>query len=107
MRWDQLYADQVAEGFAPKAWVDHVSHLALGLTAEAGEVADLVKKSQYPGGTLDVESLRLELGDALWYLTALARQQGWSLADIAIANVDKLQARRGKPYNGARVAAAT
>jgi NTP pyrophosphatase (non-canonical NTP hydrolase) len=99
-RWDDLYREQVREGFKPKAGVNALSHLALGLTGESGEVADLVKKSQYHNGTLDEAALIHELGDALWYLTALADYFGYSLGDIALANVNKLAKRRGAPYDG-------
>lgn len=81
---------------APGEEVSHEMHLAvmaLGLTGEAGEVADMIKKSLGHGHGYDVDELRKELGDVLWYLTALAEHCGIDLEWIAKANVEKLQKR--------------
>jgi NTP pyrophosphatase (non-canonical NTP hydrolase) len=107
MRWDEEYTRQVREGFDPNPSADPLSHCALGLAGESGEVADLIKKSQYRNGSLDETRLVEELGDALWYLTAIADLFGWSLAEIATANAGKLQARRGKPYDSYAIQALT
>lgn len=53
-----------------------ISAYALGLAGEAGEVVDLLKKSWGHGHPLDVEKLKKELGDCLWYVVALALQFG-------------------------------
>lgn len=92
------YQRQVRAGLSIEHGVDATSHCALGLSAEAGEVADLVKKSQYNGGSLHLGNLLLELGDTLWYVTALADRFGWTLEDLIVANVQKLEKRRGAPY---------
>lgn len=98
-RWDHAYAFQVRRGLNIDGGVDPLSHCGLGLAGESGEVADLIKKSQYKGGKLDLAHLLEELGDALWYLTAIAEMHGWSLADLAIENTRKLQERRGGHYD--------
>jgi NTP pyrophosphatase (non-canonical NTP hydrolase) len=66
---------------------------ALGLAGEAGEVCDLLKKHWGHGHVLQYAKLRKELGDVLWYVTALGLQFGLSLQEIAEANVAKLSAR--------------
>jgi NTP pyrophosphatase (non-canonical NTP hydrolase) len=70
-----------------------VTYTALGLTGESGEVAEIVKKAFYHGHPLDREALHNELGDVLWYLAVMADGLGFSLGDIAHANVAKLCAR--------------
>jgi NTP pyrophosphatase (non-canonical NTP hydrolase) len=66
---------------------------ALGLSGEAGEVADLVKKHIGHGHDLDVNKLKLELGDVLWYIAGLAHVLGLTLSEVAEANVAKLKRR--------------
>lgn len=67
--------------------------LALGLTGEAGEVADLVKKHIGHGHDLPFDKVREELGDALWYITDLAAKLGFSLEEVASGNAAKLRRR--------------
>ncbi len=66
---------------------------AMGLAGEAGEVCDLVKKWQHHRAPRDVEKLRKELGDVLWYLAHACNVMGFDLGDIAAQNVAKLRAR--------------
>jgi NTP pyrophosphatase (non-canonical NTP hydrolase) len=78
-----------------------LSYCAMGLNEEAGEAAGKVKKSlRDDGGILTPErkeALKKELGDVLWYVTALAREAGFSLREIAEGNIEKLfdRAKRG------------
>lgn len=76
----------------------NLAYPALGLTGEAGEVADKVKKLiRDANGTVSDEardSLAKELGDVLWYVSALASELGLQLSDVAQANYDKLRARQ-------------
>lgn len=88
------YRRQVRNGLRIDSGVNPIAHVALGLTGEAGEVADLVKKSQYAGGKpVDRDNLLLELGDLLWYLQAMADLFGFSLEELALANIAKLEER--------------
>jgi len=74
----------------------------LGLTGEAGEVAEKIKKVlRDKNGLIDKNArreLKKELGDVLWYLANLATEIGLSLEEIARANLKKLASRkkRGK-----------
>lgn len=70
----------------------HAGH-ALGLAGEAGEVCDMVKKALYHQVPYNLEDMKKELGDCLWYLTALASDHGFKLSDVAQANVEKLRKR--------------
>lgn len=65
----------------------------LGITGEAGEVADLIKKEVGHGHEPNIDKMRDELGDVLWYLACLADTYGLSLSEIATRNIDKLKAR--------------
>ncbi|MAR08299.1 MAG: hypothetical protein CL862_14550 [Cyanobium sp. NAT70] len=72
----------------------------LGLSGEAGEVADKVKKViRDRGGVFDEEAreaIKLELGDVLWYVSQLADELGYNLEDIASANLNKLASRAAR-----------
>ena len=66
---------------------------ALGLTGEAGEIAELVKKGIYHGHGLDVDKLANELGDLQWYIAEACSRAGLSLASVMERNVAKLRKR--------------
>ena len=72
----------------------------LGLTGEAGEVADKVKKViRDRGGVFDAdtrEAIKLELGDVLWYVAQLASELGFDLNEVADANLQKLSSRAAR-----------
>jgi NTP pyrophosphatase (non-canonical NTP hydrolase) len=72
----------------------------LGLVGETGEIAEKVKKLQRNlDGQLDEEAreaLLKELGDVLWYLSAIAHYLGEPLGKIAQGNLDKLFDRKAR-----------
>ena len=80
--------------------LSNLEYPTLGLTGEAGEVANIVKKIQRDfGGEVTDEvrgKLKDELGDVLWYISACADELGLTLAEIAEFNVEKLAQRHGK-----------
>ncbi len=69
----------------------------LGLTGEAGEVADKVKKVIRDNNDEFTaerkQQIALELGDVMWYAASLAHDLGYSLEDICQMNLDKLASR--------------
>ena len=74
----------------------------LGLTGEAGEVSDKVKKVLRDNNSAFTDDRKLEIakevGDVLWYVATLSHDIGYSLEEIAKMNYDKLHSRqlRGK-----------
>ena len=77
---------------------------ALGLVGEAGEAADKVKKWWRNQGaknsqdyTIDqCRELAKEIGDIMWYISAMAFELGYTLEDIAQMNIDKLTDRNNR-----------
>ena len=73
---------------------------ALGLAGKTGEVLEIIKKMiRDKGGVFettqeDREKLKKELGDVLWYLSAVAYYNDIELEDIAKTNLDKLASRQ-------------
>ena len=78
---------------------------ALGLCGEAGEVAEKIKKSirdglhNWPDEQFK-EDLTKELGDVLWYISALASDLDISLNEIAESNLQKLASRKKRNVIG-------
>jgi len=68
---------------------------SLGLTGEAGEVANKVKKIIRDGTNQNtIQEISNEIGDVLWYVALLADDIGCKLSDIANDNLIKLEQRR-------------
>jgi NTP pyrophosphatase (non-canonical NTP hydrolase) len=69
----------------------------LGLSGEAGEVAEKIKKViRDKDGIIDDvtrEEIKKELGDVLWYVAQLATELGLSMDEIAQKNIEKLLSR--------------
>jgi NTP pyrophosphatase (non-canonical NTP hydrolase) len=65
----------------------------LGLAGEVGEICEKIKKHVRDGRELDKEDLTKELGDVLWYLSALSGDLGINLEDVAVKNYEKLKSR--------------
>ena len=77
---------------------------ALGLAGEAGETVDKIKKywrnfGFTQGRQLTEEqrqALLAEIGDVLWYVSALAYELECPLEDVALDNIAKLNDRRNR-----------
>ena len=66
---------------------------ALGLTGEAGEVSDMIKKHIFHGHDLDRDDLIKELGDVCWYVALISRALGVNLEEVMSLNIEKLKNR--------------
>ena len=76
---------------------------AMGLGGESGEVLDLLKHVIFhKDAELDKMELAKELGDVLWYVSAIATTTGIDMADVAALNRAKLSHRfHGGGFNTA------
>ena len=74
--------------------------LTLGITGEAGELAEKVKKLIfYENAELTPEkrdAIMHEMGDVLWYLSQLSRTLRIPFDDVAEANIKKLADRAAR-----------
>lgn len=98
---------------------ENFSYMMLNLVGEVGEFASKIakairKEDAQIGGIVDMNTsskndlifkdfstcieqeteLKKEAGDILWQLSGLCTVMGWSLEEVAQANLDKLQARK-------------
>lgn len=89
------YQQAAAKTIQPIPGGDRVTVALLGLAGETGAVLTAYKK-QLRDGPADPEfraRMREELGDALWYLSAVAHHLDLGLDDIATANLGKITDR--------------
>lgn len=100
---------------------DNPTYMLLNLVGEVGEFASKVAKHVRKGEarifrnhiiwvesvnltdeqnenniTSNLEALKAEAGDILWQLSGLCKVMGWSLEEVAQANLDKLASRQAR-----------
>jgi len=75
-------------------------YLCLGLAGEVGEVVEVFKKFARREATElnqeEIEKVKLELGDMLWYWTQICSELGLTISEVMEANKTKLTERYGK-----------
>lgn len=79
---------------------EQLINAALGLSGEAGEFAEVVKKWRFQEHDFDRDKAIKELGDVLWYLNLGAVSLGINLEEIAERNILKLQQRYPERFSG-------
>lgn len=79
--------------------LEELKNYLLGLNGECGELTDIFKKVLYHGKEFDAIDVMLELGDILYYLTAICNILGIDLTEIMLNNNAKLMARYKDGYS--------
>src|SRR5437899_2689985 len=106
----QDYDDQARSTmiYPGQKMLEGLAYTALGLGGEAGETIDIIKKIMRANSNWATapsymfineakrEEIIAELGDVLWYLSAVARELGVSLNLVAMRNIEKLRLRHNK-----------
>lgn len=95
------YADMVAKlakpGYAIQDSLSpqkcHMIHMAVGISGEAGELLDAIKKAVIYNKPLDIENVIEELGDLEFYLEGLRQGLGITREEILANNIRKLGVR--------------
>ena len=103
---DLSFEDYQTTAMETAIYPDELLYPVLGLVGEAGEVAEKVKKffrdNQFEVMCEDAVAeipaekrmeIAKELGDVLWYVTAIASDIGYSLEEVAELNLSKLADR--------------
>lgn len=71
---------------------DYARH---GLTGEVGELASIYAKALRDGPKENHKEMVLkELGDILWFISAIAVDEGFYLSEVAATNIHKLRDRK-------------
>lgn len=68
-------------------------HAAVGISGEAGELLDAVKKHWVYNKPLDFDNVAEELGDILFYMQKLCNMFGFNISGLIAANREKLEKR--------------
>lgn len=93
------YQDKVVSLILPTA--HNEAYLIPGIAGEVGELCSLYAKRVRDGKSDNFyTNVKKELGDILWFVTALASYAGWELEDIANTNIEKLESRKARGVLG-------
>jgi NTP pyrophosphatase (non-canonical NTP hydrolase) len=76
-----------------------ILHAALGLSTEAAEILDALKKHLIYGKPLDLVNLMEETGDTFWYTALLSKACNFTFEEVMEKNIAKLKARYGEKFN--------
>lgn len=74
----------------------HLLHMAVGVSGEAGELLDAIKKKVIYRKPLDMENVIEELGDIEFYLEGIRQGLGITREQCLEANIAKLLGKRYK-----------
>lgn len=82
-------------GYDPKL---KITYSTMGLVGEAGELANKVKKLLRGDKNREelIDGIKSEMGDVLWYLSALADDINIDLSEVAADNIKKLRDREAR-----------
>ena len=72
---------------------------AIGVTGEAGEIAEVIKKGVFHQHGIDREKLLKEIGDTLWYLAGLCSVMDVDISTVMQQNIEKLRIRYPDGFN--------
>ena len=71
-------------------------HMAVGVSGEAGELLDAVKKAVIYNKEMDLVNIVEELGDLEFYMSKIRQIVGVTREEILKRNIDKLSVRYAK-----------
>ena len=101
----QSFSDSldIIDGFGVSP--ERIMTAAIGISAEGGEFAEIVKKCIFQGKPMDDDAqyhMKRELGDIVWYVVQACIALGISLEDVIDTNIQKLEARYPEGFESFR-----
>ena len=90
------FSNRISELYDQGFPTERLLTAAVGMSAEAGEFTEIVKKIVFQGKPVNEENLfhlKRELGDIMWYVAQACMGLDTSLDEIMEMNVDKLKSR--------------
>jgi len=98
------FSDYISEAVkTAKPWDSKefgLAYLGLGLAGESGEVVDMLKKGFSGAKELNIEELKKELGDVMWYIANLCHALDLDMDEVLEMNIAKLRKRHGTAWSG-------
>ncbi|MBD3362513.1 hypothetical protein GF362_02230 [Candidatus Dojkabacteria bacterium] len=85
--------------FNPDERAKNLLHGSIGISTEAGELLDHMKKHIYQDRDLDVVNIKEELGDIMWYMAIILRALNLDFEEILDLNIQKLRKRYGEEFD--------
>ena len=80
---------------------DHqLNNILFGLAGETGEVIDCYKKQLFQDHPVNLDKIKNEVGDVLYYLFWLAHHQGFTIEECMLKNKEKLEKRYPVSFSG-------
>lgn len=106
MNFDEYQEEANSLAIYPRA-KNNIFYPGLGISGEAGEVSDKIKKLMRDGQCNEkdltyvipcdkVIEISYELGDVLWYIAAICMELGVDMSTIAELNLQKLNKRKNE-----------
>jgi len=80
--------EEIVATFTPSS--AHILHMAVGVSGEAGELLDAIKKNVFYNKPLDRANVIEELGDLEFYMSGLRQGLGITRDEVLEANIQKL-----------------
>ena len=101
----QAFSDSldVIDGFGVSP--ERILTADIGISAEGGEFAEIVKKCIFQGKPMDDNAqyhMKRELGDIIWYIAQACIALNISLEDVIDTNIQKLEARYPEGFESFR-----
>ena len=89
-------SDRLVELDQKGANIERLMTAAVGISAEGGEFMEIVKKMIFQGKPADkdnLEHLKIELGDVMWYVAQACMALDVDMDDVLDTNIKKLEKR--------------
>jgi len=97
---EAIYRAQIERTMKPMEADRKLAMLGLGVSCEASEVADVLKKVVFQGHEFNRGELVEELGDLEWYVTHLKKVLDISSDYVRLKNIEKLKERYPQGFSG-------
>lgn len=99
VNYESFVKRMASKVYAHDRFTPNAIHGVMGVSTEAAELMDLVRKGIFYGKDVRPDQILDEAGDVLWFLALTLQQYGYTIEDAKNFNVTKLEARHGKEFN--------